>query len=77
MPPPRANYGATALQCVIFDFYQEDYAKKMKEKEEEKPKRVIRMPFICHLVRSCKVLTWIRVIGFSVYETYVLLFYII
>ncbi|XP_075981347.1 dynein intermediate chain 2, ciliary isoform X2 [Anticarsia gemmatalis] len=40
IPPPRANYGATALQCVIFDWYQEDYAKKMREKEEEKPKRM-------------------------------------
>ncbi|XP_059060753.1 dynein intermediate chain 2, ciliary [Achroia grisella] len=40
IPPPRANYGATALQCIIFDFYQEDYAKKLKEKEEEKPKRL-------------------------------------
>ncbi|KAM3963317.1 dynein intermediate chain 2, ciliary [Aphomia sociella] len=40
VPPPRANYGATALQCIIFDFYQEDYAKKLKEKEDEKPKRL-------------------------------------
>ncbi|XP_041984626.1 dynein intermediate chain 2, ciliary [Aricia agestis] len=39
-PPPRANYGATALQCIIYDFYQEDFAKKQKEKEEEKPKRL-------------------------------------
>ncbi|KAJ8717180.1 hypothetical protein PYW08_005579 [Mythimna loreyi] len=40
VPPPRANYGATALQCIIFDYYQEDYARKMKEKEDEKPKRL-------------------------------------
>ncbi|KAJ8717824.1 hypothetical protein PYW07_005754 [Mythimna separata] len=40
VPPPRANYGATALQCIIFDYYQEDFARKMKEKEEEKPKRL-------------------------------------
>ncbi|KOB71777.1 Dynein intermediate chain 2, ciliary [Operophtera brumata] len=40
IPPPRANYGATCLQCIIFDFYQEDYARKMKEKEDEKPKRL-------------------------------------
>ncbi|CAG9123998.1 unnamed protein product [Plutella xylostella] len=40
IPPPRATYGHTALQSVIFDFYQEDYAKKLKEKEEEKPKRL-------------------------------------
>ncbi|CAK1584627.1 unnamed protein product [Parnassius mnemosyne] len=40
VPPPRANYGSTALQCIIFDYYQEDYAKKMREKEEEKPKRL-------------------------------------
>ncbi|XP_072942856.1 dynein intermediate chain 2, ciliary isoform X2 [Epargyreus clarus] len=40
IPPPRANYGATALQCIIFDFYQEDYARKQREKEEEKPKRL-------------------------------------
>ncbi|XP_013187744.2 dynein intermediate chain 2, ciliary isoform X2 [Amyelois transitella] len=40
IPPPRANYGSTALQSIIFDFYQEDYAKKMKEKEDEKPKRL-------------------------------------
>ncbi|KAL0820400.1 hypothetical protein ABMA28_006283 [Loxostege sticticalis] len=40
IPPPRANYGSTALQSVIFDFYQEDYARKMKEKEDEKPKRM-------------------------------------
>lgn len=40
IPPPRANYSATALQCIIFDYYQEDYAKKLREKEDEKPKRV-------------------------------------
>ncbi|XP_050550779.1 dynein intermediate chain 2, ciliary isoform X1 [Spodoptera frugiperda] len=40
IPPPRANFGATALQCIIFDYYQEDYARKMKEKEDEKPKRL-------------------------------------
>ncbi|XP_013137600.1 PREDICTED: dynein intermediate chain 2, ciliary [Papilio polytes] len=40
VPPPRANFGSTALQCIIFDFYQEDYARKMREKEEEKPKRL-------------------------------------
>ncbi|CAB3228922.1 unnamed protein product [Arctia plantaginis] len=40
IPPPRATYGSTALQCIIFDYYTEDYAKKMKEKEEEKPKRM-------------------------------------
>ncbi|KPJ09592.1 Dynein intermediate chain 2, ciliary [Papilio machaon] len=40
IPPPRANFGSTALQCIIFDFYQEDYARKMREKEEEKPKRL-------------------------------------
>lgn len=40
IPPARANYAATALQCIIFDYYQEDYAKKLKEKEDEKPKRV-------------------------------------
>ncbi|XP_049877274.1 dynein intermediate chain 2, ciliary [Pectinophora gossypiella] len=40
VPPPRATYGATALQCIIFDYYQEDYAKKLKEKEDEKPKRL-------------------------------------
>ncbi|CAH2089429.1 unnamed protein product [Euphydryas editha] len=40
IPPPRANYGATVLQCIIFDYYQEDYAKKQREKEEEKPKRL-------------------------------------
>ncbi|CAH2042327.1 unnamed protein product, partial [Iphiclides podalirius] len=40
VPPPRANYGSTALQCIIFDYYQEDYARKMREKEEEKPKRL-------------------------------------
>ncbi|XP_032519697.1 dynein intermediate chain 2, ciliary [Danaus plexippus] len=40
IPPPRATYGATVLQCIIFDFYQEDYARKQREKEEEKPKRL-------------------------------------
>ncbi|CAG4946849.1 unnamed protein product [Colias eurytheme] len=40
IPPPRANYGSTCLQSIIFDFYQEDYARKMKEKEDEKPKRL-------------------------------------
>ncbi|CAH0695817.1 unnamed protein product [Spodoptera exigua] len=40
IPPPRANFGATALQCIIFDYYQEDYARKLREKEEEKPKRL-------------------------------------
>ncbi|XP_052743911.1 dynein intermediate chain 2, ciliary [Bicyclus anynana] len=40
VPPPRANYGATCLQSIIFDFYQEDYARKQREKEEEKPKRL-------------------------------------
>ncbi|CAH0590379.1 unnamed protein product [Chrysodeixis includens] len=40
VPPPRANFGATALQCIIFDYYQEDYARKMKEKEDERPKRL-------------------------------------
>nr|XP_037873705.1 dynein intermediate chain 2, ciliary isoform X3 [Bombyx mori] len=40
IPPPRANYGSTALQCIIFDYYQEDYARKQREKEEDKPKRL-------------------------------------
>lgn len=40
IPPPRANLGMTALQSIIFDYYKEDYAKKLKEKEDEKPKRV-------------------------------------
>lgn len=40
IPPHRANFGSTALQSIIFDYYQEDYAKKLREKEEEKPKRV-------------------------------------
>jgi hypothetical protein len=46
IPPPRANFGSTALQCIIFDFYQEDYSRKMKEKEDEKPKRV-KILYIC------------------------------
>ncbi|XP_068620599.1 dynein intermediate chain 2, ciliary [Battus philenor] len=40
IPPPRGTYGSTALQSIIFDFYQEDYERKMREKEEEKPKRL-------------------------------------
>ncbi|XP_050674717.1 dynein intermediate chain 2, ciliary [Leptidea sinapis] len=40
IPPSRINFGSTALQSIIFDFYNEDYAKKMKEKEDEKPKRL-------------------------------------
>lgn len=40
IPPARANYSATALQCVIFDYYQEDHARRLREKEEEKPKRL-------------------------------------
>lgn len=50
IPPPRANYGATVLQCIIFDYYQEDYAKKQREKEEEKPKRVIINYFLLHVM---------------------------
>lgn len=45
IPPARANYAATALQSIIFDFYQEDYARKLKEKEDEKPKRVSPLVF--------------------------------
>ncbi|KAJ2948558.1 hypothetical protein O0L34_g7812 [Tuta absoluta] len=40
VPPARATYGATALQSIIFDYYQEDHERKMKEKEDEKPKRL-------------------------------------
>ncbi|XP_063540251.1 dynein intermediate chain 2, ciliary isoform X1 [Cydia strobilella] len=40
IPPARANFSSVALQSIIFDFYQEDYARKLKEKEDEKPKRL-------------------------------------
>ncbi|GBP08465.1 Dynein intermediate chain 2, ciliary [Eumeta japonica] len=40
LPPARATYSATALQSIIFDYYQEDYEKKLREREEEKPKRL-------------------------------------
>lgn len=39
-PPPRATFSATALQSIIYDFYQKDYESKESEREGEKPKKV-------------------------------------
>lgn len=38
VPPPRSTFGANVVQWTIYDSYNEDYARQLREKEREKEK---------------------------------------
>lgn len=41
VPPPTASFNSHVFQWIIFDEYQEDYARQQREKKEKERKQLV------------------------------------